>query len=115
MRCGLAKIYRMGWGDAVTDFKSSLSTIQTLEWCSGPWTADLPSSTRSRRPVSHNRGVAVPRCNRSSFNLSIQRKWRRRWKRSANRAGLSGLRIGSRFETSDKTSAAPKLNWLRIY
>jgi len=20
MRCGLAKIYRMGWGDAVTDF-----------------------------------------------------------------------------------------------
>ena len=62
MRCGLAEIYRMGWGDAVTDFKSSLSTIQTLEWCSGPWTADLSSSTRSRRPVSHNRGVAIPRC-----------------------------------------------------
>lgn len=51
-----------GLGRRRDRLQSSLSTIQTLEWCSGLWTADLPSSTRSRRPVSHNRGVAVPRC-----------------------------------------------------
>ena len=52
---------------------------------------------------------------RSSFNLSIQRYGGddRRDPRVAR--GLLQLCIGSRFETSDKTSAAPKLNWLRIY
>ena len=34
MRCGLAEIYRMGWGDAVTDFNrpSQLSNVGVVQW-----------------------------------------------------------------------------------